>query len=60
MEIKTDTFLATRPSKEWSVDYQSPESTGAHELGNTDGLDHWRKGTPNLMQEGASASMTPR
>jgi RHS repeat-associated protein len=53
MEIKADTFLAARPAKEGSVkDYLSPESTGAHELGHTGGLDHWFKGTPNLMQEG--------
>jgi len=53
MEIKASALLAARPAQEGSVrDYLSPESTGAHELGHTGGLDHWQKATRNLMQEG--------
>src|SRR5438128_10589137 len=53
MEIQADTFLKRRPGKEGSErDYLSPESTGAHELGHTEGLDNWLQHTPNLMQEG--------
>lgn len=54
MEIAAETFTAARPAKQGSVkDYLSPESTGAHELGHTEGLDHWTKDSPNLMQEGS-------
>jgi len=54
MEIASSTFLATRPAKPGSVkDYLSPEGTGAHELGHTGRLPHWRKQSPNLMQEGS-------
>jgi len=53
MEIQADTFLKRRPGKEGSErDYLSPESTGAHELGHTEGLDNWLEHTPNMKQEG--------
>ena len=31
-----------------------------HELGHTGGLDHWFKGTPNLMQEGSKREYDTR
>ena len=54
MEIKASTFFAARPATPGSErDYLSPESTGAHELGHSEGLSHSFGDGPNLMQEGS-------
>jgi len=61
MEIQADTFLKRRPAVEGSDKlYLSPESTGAHELGHTGGLDHWSESSPNLMQKGSQREYDAR